>query len=154
LQLRSWPPYFCWSQRLLRGFNIVMLFTVFESLRQRWPGHEADHWALACGSVVGWGTMLQGGRLWVRVPRSLIFNPWVRQRFVIAHTVALSYRLDGPGPIPGSSFFLVFMFCCFCVCCCFPVFCILYSIYCTLYSARCTVLYYEILWDMLYFREL
>jgi hypothetical protein len=71
-------------------------------------------------------------------------DAWVRHRVGISHTVALSYRLDGPGSIPGSSFFLVFVFCCFCVFRCFSVFYILYSICCTLYSVRCTC---TVLWN-------
>jgi hypothetical protein len=64
-------------------------------------------------------------------PPTLAMKSPNRHRVGIAHTLALSYRLVGPDSIPGSSFFLVFVFCCFCVCCCFPVFCILYSIYCS-----------------------
>jgi hypothetical protein len=55
----------------------------------------------------------------------------------VAHTVALSYRLDGPGSIPGSSFFLVLRVLLFLCMLFFPVFCILYFILCTLYCIFC-----------------
>jgi hypothetical protein len=88
--------------------------------------------------------LLQMGCMLSRVQRSVTTSNGFLIGFIATYitttlnTVALSYRLDGPGSIPGSSFFLLFVFCCFCVCCCFPVFCILYSIYCILYSVRCT----------------
>jgi hypothetical protein len=74
-------------------------------------------------------------------------SAWIRHGVGIAHTVALSCRLDGPGSIPGSSFSLVFVFCCFCVllfsCVLYLVFYLLYLVLCSLHL-YCTVKFCEI----------
>jgi hypothetical protein len=62
-------------------------------------------------------------------------------RVGVAHTVALSYRLDGPGSIPGSSFFvLVLLFLCMLLfsCVLYLVFYLLYLVLCSLHL-YCTV---------------
>jgi hypothetical protein len=51
--------------------------TCFTELRSRW----------ACGSVVGWGTMLQAGRSRVRIPMRWIFFSWPNPS---SRTMALS----------------------------------------------------------------
>jgi hypothetical protein len=101
--------------------------------------HETDYVVLLCVCIAEAKVAGTWSRPLSSIPE--FRDDWDRYRVGIAHTIALKYRLDGPGSIPGSSFFLVFVFCYFCV-----LYLVFYLLYLVFYSLHlyCTVKFCEI----------
>jgi hypothetical protein len=58
-----------WESEKYRQYGVIMSTEYFQQIKKRTTFRRG-----ACGSVVGWGTMLQAGRSRVQVPmRSLDF---------------------------------------------------------------------------------